>query len=325
MGFPNLEQTLRNMIETARVAAGFYALLAENTGDTEAKAFLEGLSTREKAHAQAVEMLALESTDRALPPYADRFIDTAGITPDWRFVEGISYPQAVDVALDAASHRAMLLSALADGAPEGVRDLLQSLADQQEAQASQLAALRATPPSWSFRGVGRMDVRQGVRDGIAAELAAARFHAELGLRATERAARIFLQQLAVEEESQAEALEVFVLERSDWTLPEGARPHADTIKIGAFGELRSAVSLGAALELALFAQTRGARYYRILASLAPAAVAQDLERFAQDQEEHLAQLIARRNTYWTTHAEDVPSMTAKDLSRILGKDQTSRG
>ena len=145
MKFPNLEQTLRNMIEAARVAAGFYGILAESTKDPEARAFLEGLVSREKAHAEAVEMLALETTDRALPPYAEHYVDTANTTPDWRFVEGISYPQAIDVAVDAASHAALLYSALADGAPDPVRGLLQGLADQQEAHVENLLALRTRP------------------------------------------------------------------------------------------------------------------------------------------------------------------------------------
>jgi len=319
MRSPDLEQTFRNMIEAAQVAAGFYGLLAENTGDAEAQAFLEDLVSREKAHAQAIEMLALETTDRALPPYAERFFDASNVAPGWRFVDGISYAQAIDVAYDAASHAALLYGALADGSPEPVRSLLQELATQQEAHVERLLALRKRPrdETWSFRSVMRSDVRQAVRNGIAAELAAARFHTALGARAKERAARIFLQQLALEEEAHAEELEILVLDKSNWTLPAEAEPHAKTIKLAASLELPGEVSLPAALEHALYAQTRGARYYRVLASLAAPDVAPALEAFALDQEEHLAQLIARRNTYWTTQADDVPSMSAEQLARLL--------
>ncbi|MFW5739989.1 MAG: hypothetical protein ACOC1F_06450, partial [Myxococcota bacterium] len=274
------------------------------------------------AHAEAIEMMALETTDRALPPYAERFVDTAGITPEWRFVEGICYEEAIEVAFDAASHASLLYSALADGAPEPAAGLLRGLAEQQEAHVNRLVALRQRPSVWTFRKLGRMDVRQGIRNGIAAELAAAQFHAALGSRATERPARIFLQQLAIEEEAQAEQLEVLVLEKLDWSLPPEAESQASTIKLAAFDELRGPVSLAAALEHALFSQTRGALYYRILAGLAPPEVAPHLERFAHDQEEHLAQLIARRNTYWVTHAEDVPSMSADELNRLLRTHQS---
>jgi rubrerythrin len=318
MRSPNLEQTLRNMMEAARVAARFYGMLAESTRDVEAEAFLEGLVARENAHAEAIEMLALETTDRALPPYADRFVNNANITPDWGFVEGITYHQAIDVALDAASHAALLYGALADGSPEPARRLLLELESQLEAQVNQLIALQKRPggKTWSFRNVARSDVRQGIRNGIAAELAAARFHTELGASAKDRAARIFLQQLALEEEANAEQLEILVLDRSDWTLPVDPEPHAATIKLFAPLDFSDDVSLATALEHALYAQTRGARYYRVLASLASPDVAPGLELFAREQDEHLTQLIARRNTYWTTNADDVPSMTAEQLARL---------
>ncbi len=318
MGTPDLGQTLRNMIEAARVAAGFYGLLAESTRDPEAAAFLEGLVSREKAHAEAIEMLALETSDRALPPYADRFVDAASTTPGWRFVEGISYAQAIDVAFDTACHAALLYGALAEGAPEPVRGLLHELAEQQEAHVAQLLELRKQPreQSWYFRDVARSDLPQAIRNGISAELAAARFHTDLGIRAKDRATRIFLEQLALEEEEHAEELEVIVLDKSSWTLPAEAEPHARTIKLPVSLEMPRTITLAAALELALFAQTRGARYYRVLASVASAEVAPALELFARDQEDHLTQLIVRRNTYWSTQALDVPSMTPAQIARL---------
>ncbi len=318
MGTPDLGQTFRNMIEAARVAAGFYGLLAESTRDPDAAAFLEGLVIREKAHAEAIEMLALESTDRALPPYADRFVDAAGTTPDWQFVEGISYGQAVDVAFDAACHAALLYGALADGASDPVRGLLHELAEQQEAHVSQLLGLRKQPrePRWYAGGAVGTDLPQAIRNGISAELAAARFHTDLGIRAKDRATRIFLEQLALEEEEHAEALEVIVLDKSSWTLPAEAEPHAGTIKLPASLDLPATITLAVALEHALFAQTRGARYFRVLASVASPDVAPALELFARDQEEHLTKLIARRNTYWSTRALDVPSMTPAQIARL---------
>ena len=311
-------QTFRNMIEAARVAAGFYGLLAESTRDRDAAAFLEGLVSREKAHAEAIEMLALETSDRALPPYADRFVDAASTTPGWRFVDGISYGQAIEVAFDAACHAALLYGALAEGASDPVRGLLHELAEQQEAHVAHLLALRKQPrePRWHVREVAKSDLPQAIRNGISAELAAARFHTDLGIRAKDRATRIFLEQLALEEEEHAEALEVIVLDKSAWTLPAEAEPHARTIKLPVSLEMPRTITLAVALEHALFAQTRGARYYRVLASVATDDVAPALELFARDQEEHLTQLIARRNTYWSTRALDVPSMTPAQIARL---------
>lgn len=318
MAGPNLEQTLRNMIEAAIVAARFYSHLAGKTGDTEAKAFLEGLVARERAHAEAIEVLALEMTDRPLPLFADRFVQTATIVPEWRLVEGVSYAQAIDVALDAASHAALLYGALADGAAEPAAALLRGLAEQQEAHVDQLTALRMRPRAglWNFRDVNLTDVKTGIRNGIAAELASARAHTELSLRARDRATRIFLEQLALDEEGHATELASMVTRHTRWQLPERAEPHAKTIKLPAFISLPDHITLAFALEHALHTQSRGARYYRILAGL-ESELAVALDVFARGQEDHLSQLIDRRNTYWGTRASGVPSLLEDQIARLL--------
>jgi rubrerythrin len=307
------------MIDAARMARSYYHLLADSTHDREARVFLEGLVVREKAHAEALEVLALEMTDRALPPFPDRFLDCAQISSDWQFVEGISYGQAIDIAADAAAHSALLYGALADGSSEPVRALLANVAELQEAHAEQLLALRESPhgSSWSFRQVARTDLPQGLRNAIAAEQAAAHFHTLMRSHATTRVARIFLEQLALDEEATAEAVEILVLESCPWTLPATAEPHARTIKLPASVPLPREISLATALEHALFAQTLGARYYRVLVGLADDTIAPGLESIAHDQEEHLAKLIGRRNTYWRTEADDVPTMDPAALQRLL--------
>lgn len=318
MSGPNLEQTLRNMIQAAKVAAGFYGVLAESTRDAEARAFLEGMVSRERAHAEAIEILALEMTDHSLPAHADNYVDLAHVVSEWRAVDDISYAQALEVVFEASSHAALLYGALADGAPVEARALLEGLAAQQEAHVDRLTALRRGPAvgMWDFRALSPTNVRQGLRNAIRAESAAAGFHTALGARASDRTARIFLEQLALEEEANAEQIEIIVLEKADWALPVDPEPHAETIKVPARLKSPHDVSLPVALEHALYAQTRGARYYRVLASLATGAIAGDLDRFARDQEDHLTQLIARRNTYWSTHADDVPSMRADDVARL---------
>lgn len=322
MASPNLEQTFRNMIEAARNGAEFYGHLAGRTGDSEANAFLAGLAARERAHAQAIEVLALESTDRALPRFADRYVDHESTTSAWRFVEGITYSQAIDVALDAASHAALLYGALADSAAEPMRSLLSGLAEQQEAHVEQLVALRKRPRAgvWNYRDVSRSDVKTGIRNGIEAERAAARVHAGLSVRSADRAARVFLGQVALEEEAHAEELVVLAREQTHWTLPRRAEPHAKTIKLPAFIQLPDTITLAFALEHALHTQTRGARYYRILASLDSEA-APALDAFARAQEDHLTRLIDRRNTYWFTRADDMPSLVDMQIDRLL-KDKS---
>jgi rubrerythrin len=322
VGFPNLEQTLRNIIEAAEVAAGCYGLLAESTRDPGAKELLESLVAREKAHAQAIEMMALEMTDRALPRFADRLVDMASAAEEWRFVNDITLEQAIDVAVDAASHSALVFGALADGAEDPVRGVLAVFAEQQEALVNHLMGLRKSArrgPVWNFRQVARSDARQGLRNGIAAENAAARLHTLMSVKAADRATRIFLEQLAIDELGNAETLEILVLEHSDWVLPPSAEAHSHTIKVVPGLQMPDPVSLPAALEHALMANTLGARYYRVLASLATGAIAGKLDEFAREQEEHTAALVARRNTYWRTQASDVPSASPQDLARLLGE------
>jgi rubrerythrin len=315
---PNLEQTFRNMIEAAVVGAGFYGLLAESTRDVQAKAFLEGLVARERANGEALEIMALDMTNRALPPHADHNLDMSKTAPEWRFVDDISYDQAVEVAVDAASHSALIYSALADGTPEPARGVLSTFADQQEAHVAQLIGLRkAKSPMWDFRRFARTDLRQSLRNGIAAEIAAARFHTSMIPRAEDRPTRIYLEQLALDENASATELEIVVLERFDGTLPTEADPHANTIKLPQGLDLPNPLSLAAVLEHALVLQTLGARYYRVLASLSTGALAEAMDGFASQQEEHMAALVARRNTYWMTHADDVKTVPPEDLAKIM--------
>ena len=120
-------------------------------------------------------------------------------------VEGISYAQALELVFEASSHAALLYGALAEGAPHAARALLETLAEQREAHVDRLLALRRGPKSglWDFRSLAPTNVRQGLRNAIDAEKSAVRFHAALGARATDRAARIFLQQLALDEDVNA--------------------------------------------------------------------------------------------------------------------------
>jgi hypothetical protein len=320
MSSPDLEQTLRNMIEAAEVAAGFYGLLAESTRDAQAKGFLEGLVAREKAHAQAIEILALEMTNRALPPFADHHLDMAKTAPEWRFVNDISFNQAVEVAVDAASHSALIYSALADGAAEPVRGVLATVADQQEAHVSQLLKLRKpTSPVWDFRRYARRDLRQSLRNGIAAEVACGRSHTYMTTRAADRPTRIFLEKLALDEQTNATDLEILVLEHFEGVLPESADEHATTIKMPTGLELASPIHLPSVLEHALVLQTLGTRYYRVLASIASGDLAAALDVFARRQEAHMAELVSRRNTYWRTQAVDEDTVPLDELMKMLGQ------
>lgn len=306
-------------MEAAEVAAGFYGLLAESTRDVQARGFLEGLVAREKAHREAIEILALEMTDRALPPFADSHLDMAKTAPEWRFVDDISYGQAVEVAVDAASHSALIYSAMADSAPEPVRGVLSTVADQQEAHVSQLLKLRTTTtPVWDFRRFARRDLSHSLRNGIAAEIACARFHTYMTTRTADRPTRIFLEQLALDEQSNATNLEIIVLEHFDHSIPTSCDEHAKTIKMPPGLELASPVSLPTVLEHALVLQTLGARYYRVLASISSGALASALDAFATAQEEHMAELVARRNTYWRTEAEGVQTVPPEDLLKMFG-------
>ncbi len=113
----DLKQALRNAIEVERGAERFYRSLASKASDADGRKFLERMVADEKAHAEALEQKSRELVDGKLPEYADYNMDRVERVPEWGNAEGISFEQALQVALEAEQHAELFYDALADTAP----------------------------------------------------------------------------------------------------------------------------------------------------------------------------------------------------------------
>ncbi len=127
-----LEQAVRNGIDIERAAERFYRLLAESTEETEARRFLMKMADQEADHAKRIEALGDRLGAEELPRYSAPATDGVETSPEWAFVEGISYPDALQLALQNEEHAAMFYEALADGAEGTVRELFIQLTRAEE-------------------------------------------------------------------------------------------------------------------------------------------------------------------------------------------------
>jgi len=316
----NLEQTLTNAIEATRSAQRFYGLLSDSTHDAAASSFLRSLSLREGAHGQAVGVMALELTSQALPPHAEHFIDGARVDSSWRTVDNVSFVQAVQLGIDSSSHAALMYEALADSSPPAAQELLMVLARQQEAHVALLQMLSRASKArarWQPRPLPEGGFPQVLRDAVMAEHAAASHHAMLGRRAADRSTRVFLQQLAADEQKSSDALDVMGLEAFDSAFPARARPHAAGAKLFAEVALPPSLDLHMALEYGLLAQGLGVLMAEQLAAQAPAPLAPQLQRFLEDQREEASTLAVRCDTYRRAASAEVRSVPAHELKYIL--------
>jgi rubrerythrin len=138
----DLKKALRNAIEVERGAARFYQSLASSAGDAEARAFLERMVSDEMAHAEALEQKSRELADGKLPDLPDFNMDRVEAIPEWRGVEGITYEQALNVALEAEQHAELFYDALADTAEGAVQEFFREMTKNEarhvEAVAKQL-------------------------------------------------------------------------------------------------------------------------------------------------------------------------------------------
>ncbi len=315
------QQYSRDAIAAAKSAAGFYGVLAESTRDRAARCFLDAQAVREKATAEASEIYALESTDRALPPFPTQAIERAQIVPEWRAVDDVSLDQAVALVLEAAHHSALLYGALADGVEGQSRELLAALSEQQDVRAQVLQRLHGA--GWirhlfTPRRVTGQGLLQRLRDAITADGIAARTHALMTLRARDRASRIFLEQLALDERRCAEALEIAVLEQLDVALPRAALDTTDLVRQVPVVDPPGGIGLSEALEHAMLFWPLRILQYREMAALARRGLSRALRNLALERQELLAQITWRRAAFAGTQALGVETAPLCDLLSPAG-------
>lgn len=135
----SLEQAIRNAIEVEESSARFYAELASQSATDETRRFFEKLREDELGHAAAIEELGRSLVDDRLPQEPDASWEIVETSPVWRHVEGITYHQALEVALECERGAALYYAALAaTTVSEPVRAFFEHLATTEQRHVRQI-------------------------------------------------------------------------------------------------------------------------------------------------------------------------------------------
>jgi rubrerythrin len=139
----SISQAFRNAIEVERAANRFYSLLADSTEDADAKSFLVEMASQELQHANEIEELARKAESGELPLRADDNMEAVETAPDWAYVDGISYDDALGVALEAEQHACLFYEALADSTQGPLNEFFVKLSRMEQAHVTAIAKLRS--------------------------------------------------------------------------------------------------------------------------------------------------------------------------------------
>lgn len=141
-----LGQAVRNAVEVERSAGRFYKLLAESTSDAQAKQFLSTLAGQEEQHALAIERMGAKLVAGELPQKAEDGMELVESAPEWRFLDNLSFADALGVAREAESHAALYYDALADVVDGPVSEFFSGLARAEEQHVRDVEAMIAKLP-----------------------------------------------------------------------------------------------------------------------------------------------------------------------------------
>jgi rubrerythrin len=137
-----LSQAFRNAIEVERAASRFYSLLAESTDDSEAKRFLTEMARQEVQHATEIEEMARRADAGELPLRADDNVEAVETAPEWAYVDGIAYAEALTVALEAEQHACLFYETLADCTDGPLKEFFVRLERMERAHVEAIAKLQ---------------------------------------------------------------------------------------------------------------------------------------------------------------------------------------
>ncbi len=140
-----------------------------------------------------------------------------------------------------------------------------------------------------------MNLEEALRSAIEAELAAARFYAQLAQNTSDPRARDFLHSLVSEELDHAERVELLALTCANRAL--SFRPDRQIDRIETVPEWLAVdnITYEQAVDVALEAEVHASLFYRALADHAPDDMAKLLASFADTEDEHADSLRRKRD------------------------------
>jgi rubrerythrin len=136
-------QAIQTAIDAEKAATAFYARLARNTKDEEARTLLQKIASDEASHARQIVDLAERLGENELPDAGLLLADGIEIREDWYEIDNMTYEQALQIALDGEHHAVMMYEALAENTLPEVNAFFLGMARVEAIHAKWLTRLKS--------------------------------------------------------------------------------------------------------------------------------------------------------------------------------------
>lgn len=277
------DQALRNAIAAEAAAARFYETLAQRSHDPQVRAFFESMVQVEVEHGREIERHGKRIVARELPAFASEDVVAVETLPAWKSAEDLGFDEALHLAILCEDQAALHYADLAELFEGEVRDFFRKVsASEQQHRRMLEAVLRKRIQT----GQSTFTIGQVLRNLIEIERASARFYAALSKRCLNPRAKAFLQGMIEVEELHAAQIDSLGRNLERGPLPEVANLEVKDIETPPSWPAPIYINLDTALELALQAERRAARYYRTVAGCFQGEQAAFLEDMAETEDQH---------------------------------------
>ncbi len=136
-----LGQAIQRAVAAEHAAARFYETLVQRASDDETRSFFMEMVKEEEQHAMLLEDYGASVPADESTRLSDAAAQRIEVVPGWEYAEGISFEQAIDVAIEAENNAALYYDAMADFTQGEVKTFFQKMASLEEAHAERLRGL----------------------------------------------------------------------------------------------------------------------------------------------------------------------------------------
>lgn len=136
-------QAIQTAVVAEKAASEFYARLARNTNDPEAKQLLQRLAEDELDHVEQLQTLATRLGEPERPEVGVHLAEGIEIRDDWWEAENLTLKQAIDLAIEGERNAVITYAALAEDTEPDVQAFFRGMSKVEQQHASWLINLKA--------------------------------------------------------------------------------------------------------------------------------------------------------------------------------------
>lgn len=139
----SIEEAVRNSVEAEESAARFYSALSYHSTQKPAKEFFAQMAEEEWDHARSILAFGKKLGAGQLPANVDVGFVSAETMPGWEDQTGLTYGQAIEMALSNERHSELVYASLAETAVGEVKVLFNRLVGDERRHALMLEEIMA--------------------------------------------------------------------------------------------------------------------------------------------------------------------------------------